>query len=215
MEPFRKNVYISYRNAQELGEAEEIAAGYAARGYKTVVRQSLLTSVDVSKADRQVTHLTFAQARAHLQRVNATAEAQFMRMHKDAILPARASAGSAGYDLYARLDVPITLWLHAPALIPIGWACKPPAGCFMSIRERSSLGGRGIKLGAGVVDEDFRGEIKVVLMLLNRDIGAYVINPGDRVAQAIFQPYVIAKAVEVATLEVSERGAKGFGSSGR
>lgn len=131
-------------------------------------------------------------------------------------LPAYATPGSAGMDLRACIDRPLSLAPGERTLIPTGIAIQLPSphiGAF--IFARSGLASKhGIHLanGVGVVDSDYTGEIKCALM--NSSDETFTIAPGDRIAQLVFLPVYIAELTIVDALEKTVRGAGGFGHTG-
>ena len=139
------------------------------------------------------------------------------RVSPTALLPTRATPGSAGSDLYADLSAPLTLKAGERALIPTGVAIalqSPEYGAF--VYARSGLASRhGITLSncVGVVDSDYRGEIKVPAVNLSAE--DYAIQPGERIAQLVLHPVVPCELGEVSELDETPRGAGGFGSTGR
>lgn len=138
------------------------------------------------------------------------------RIRPQAVLPIRATAGSAGLDLHACINEPLTLEPGCRAMIPTGLAAAIPQGVAGMIYARSSLGTKhGIALsnGVGVVDSDYRGEIRVGLC--NFSTEPYTIQPGERVAQLVLQPILSLPVQEVETLDETSRGEGGFGSTGR
>ncbi len=133
----------------------------------------------------------------------------------DLPLPAYATAGAAGMDLLAAVTDPVTLAPGARALIPTGLAVALPPGYELQIRPRSGLALRhGIILpnSPGTIDEDYRGEIQVIVM--NAGDAAFTVTRGTRIAQAILAPVVRATWHEVTTLDATSRGEGGFGSTG-
>lgn len=130
-------------------------------------------------------------------------------------LPSYASAGAAGLDLIAAITLPVTIAPGARALIPTGIAVALPAGHEWQIRPRSGLALRhGIMVAnaPGTIDEDYRGEIQVIL--LNAGVDAFVVERGMRIAQAVLAPVVRGRFVEVNELTDTGRGSQGFGSTG-
>jgi dUTP pyrophosphatase len=130
-------------------------------------------------------------------------------------LPAYASAGAAGMDLQAAIDAPVTLAPRGRRLIPTGLMIALPPGYELQIRPRSGLALKhGITLPntPGTIDEDYRGEIGVIL--LNAGDEDFVVTPGMRIAQAVLAPVVRAAWAEVEVLDETARGAGGFGSTG-
>ena len=128
-----------------------------------------------------------------------------------AIMPTRGTDGAAGYDLYAIEDVTINCFQFIP--VSTGVSMAIPAAHYGRIAPRSGLAVKhGVMVGAGVIDSDYRGEIKVALATLN---GVYNIKAGDRIAQIIIEPIVTPELVQVDSLDDSERGDSGFGSTGK
>ncbi len=131
-------------------------------------------------------------------------------------LPAYATAGAAGMDLLAAVDAPVTLAPGARALIPTGLTIALPAGYELQIRPRSGLALRhGIVLpnSPGTIDEDYRGELQVIL--LNAGDAPFTVERGARIAQAVLVPVTRARWHEVEALDTTARDAGGFGSTGR
>jgi dUTP pyrophosphatase len=126
--------------------------------------------------------------------------------------PTRGSANAAGFDLYCAIQEPATLAPGQTALVPTGVAMEIPAGHFGLIKDRSSMALRGLRTSAGVIDSDYRGEVKVVLTNASADV--HVIEPGTRIAQMVVLSHAAPEVVEVEALDDTERGAGGFGSTG-
>lgn len=135
------------------------------------------------------------------------------------VMPSYATAGAAGLDLHAALEAPKTLQPGERAAIPTGIALGLPAGYEGQVRARSGLASRhGIALvnAPGTVDEDYRGEVHVLLVNLGQE--PYTIQPRDRIAQLVVAPVTRVATVRVQSaqeLGETERGAGGFGSTGR
>jgi dUTP pyrophosphatase len=132
-------------------------------------------------------------------------------------LPAYATAGSAGLDLRALLDAPHTLAPGATTLIPTGLAIHvDDPGYAAIILPRSGLGHKhGIVLGnlVGLIDSDYQGQLMVSCW--NRGQAAFTIEPGERIAQLVVVPVAQVTLTVVEDFAASERGAGGFGHSGR
>ena len=132
-------------------------------------------------------------------------------------LPKFATAGAACMDLCACIDAPVTLEAGARALIPTGIAIALPSAEYVAlVFARSGLGikqGVCLSNGVGVIDSDYRGEIGVGLVNLGQS--AYTVQPGDRIAQLMVTPVVQPTVVQVSALDDTDRGAGGFGSTGR
>ncbi len=132
-------------------------------------------------------------------------------------VPQRATAGSAGLDLCAAIDAPITLKSGETALIPTGIAIAlPNAGYGAFVFPRSGLAvkhGIGLLNSVGVIDSDYRGEIMVGV--INQIDKEYTIESGERIAQMVIMPVSTMPVKEVAELDETSRGAGGFGSTGK
>jgi dUTP pyrophosphatase len=130
-------------------------------------------------------------------------------------LPAYASAGAAAMDLLAAVAEPMVLPPGGRAVVPTGLMVALPAGHELQIRPRSGLAlnqGLLVANAPGTVDEDYRGEIKVILMNAGRE--PFVVTRGMRIAQAVLAPVTRIAWREVAALDDTARGAGGFGSTG-
>lgn len=130
-------------------------------------------------------------------------------------LPSYATAGAAGMDLLAAVAAPVTVAPRGRALIPTGLAVALPPGYELQIRPRSGLALRhGIVLpnSPGTIDEDYRGEIQVIL--LNAGESPFIVERGARIAQAVLAPVTRARWHEVESLDDTPRAQGGFGSTG-
>ena len=129
--------------------------------------------------------------------------------------PFYATVNSAGMDLKANIDEAITLAPLQRAMVPTGLYIALPEGTEAQIRPRSGLAAKhGVTVlnTPGTIDADYRGEIKVILVNLSNE--AFTINPGERIAQMVVARYEKVEWDEVDTLDATERGAGGFGSTG-
>ncbi len=139
------------------------------------------------------------------------------KVRENAVIPQRATDGSAGADLTACLEEPLELLPGKLAKIPTGIAIElADPGLAAFLFGRSGLGVKhGITLSnsVGVVDSDYRGEICVGLCNVSDE--PYTIQPGERVAQMVIMPVIQAEFVEAETLGETQRGEGGFGSSGK
>jgi dUTP pyrophosphatase len=130
-------------------------------------------------------------------------------------LPAYATPLSAGVDLRAALEAPVELKPLERALVPTGLYMQIPAGYEGQVRPRSGLAAKhGITVlnTPGTIDADYRGEIKVILVNLSNV--PFTIVPGERIAQMVFARCEQARLEEAVSLDETERGAGGFGSTG-
>jgi dUTP pyrophosphatase len=133
----------------------------------------------------------------------------------DLPLPEYATSGAAGMDLRAALEGPLLLAPGERASVPTGIAIALPHGFECQVRPRSGLAARhgiGLVNSPGTVDEDYRGEISVIV--INHGAEPFTIERGMRIAQAVFARYETVEWSEVSTLADSDRGAGGFGSTG-
>ena len=131
-------------------------------------------------------------------------------------LPEYATEKSAGMDLKANINEPIVLGPLERQMIPTGIHIQLPDGYEAQVRPRSGLAAKyGITIcnTPGTIDADYTGEIKVILINLSNE--KFVINPGDRIAQLVVAKYERVEWNEVATLDETERGEGGFGSTGK
>lgn len=130
-------------------------------------------------------------------------------------LPAYATPGAAGMDLLAAVTAPLVIAPGARVLVPTGLRIALPADHELQVRPRSGLALKhGITLPntPGTVDEDYRGELQVIVM--NAGMEPFTVERGMRIAQAVVAPVVRAHFTEVAVLPETLRGTGGFGSTG-
>lgn len=130
-------------------------------------------------------------------------------------LPSYATDGAAGMDLLAAVTTPLTIPPGGRALVPTGLRIALPHGYELQVRPRSGLALKnGIMLpnSPGTIDEDYRGELGVIVM--NGGDAPFVVERGMRIAQAVIAPVVRASWREVAELPETARGTGGFGSTG-
>ncbi|MBR5558870.1 MAG: dUTP diphosphatase [Oscillospiraceae bacterium] len=139
------------------------------------------------------------------------------KLRPEALLPKRATAGSAGYDLFACLEEPLAIPAGETRMVPTGIAIDvgtPELAAFIFARS-----GIAVKHGVapancvGVVDSDYRGEVMVGLH--NHSSKEYVIQPEERVAQLVLMPVAVPEVQECEELSDTGRGAGGFGSTGK
>ncbi len=133
----------------------------------------------------------------------------------DIPLPTYATSHSAGMDLCAAVENPVTLRPGDTVLIPTGFAIALPEGYEAQVRPRSGLALKHqitVLNAPGTIDADYRGEVKVILCNLGKL--EFVVNRGDRIAQMIVAPYARARWEEKGVLSETVRGAGGFGHTG-
>ena len=133
------------------------------------------------------------------------------RVNKNATLPVKGTSGAARYDLAAAEAAVVPA--HGKCLVKTGLAMALPPGCYGRIAPRSGLAFKKfIDVGAGVIDADYRGEVGAVLFNFGNE--DFVVNMGDRIAQLIFEKIKTPAIKEADDLEGTDRGAKGYGSTG-
>ena len=150
--------------------------------------------------------------------MKVTVELQQLAHAEGLPLPAYQTAEAAGLDLMAAVpdSEPMTLAPGQYALVPTGLAIALPPGFEAQVRPRSGLAAKhGVTVlnSPGTIDADYRGELKVIL--INHGAAPFVIKRGERIAQMVIAPVVQAALVPVANLSSTDRGAGGFGSTGR
>ena len=131
-------------------------------------------------------------------------------------LPAYQTAGAAGLDLRAAVEFPVFVEPAQRVQIPTGLAMAIPSGFEGQVRARSGMAwkkGLAVINAPGTIDSDYRGEVKVLAINLSDE--RIQIKRGDRVAQLVIAPVVQATLLEVTTLDDTDRGSGGFGSTGR
>lgn len=135
---------------------------------------------------------------------------------RDLSLPAYETRGAAGMDVEAALEGSLVIKPGDRVLVPTGFSVALPEGFELQVRPRSGLAVRhGVTIinSPGTIDSDYRGEVMVGLINLGSD--DYTVQRGDRIAQIVLAPVIRAKFTKVVTLENTERGAGGFGHTGR
>ncbi len=144
-------------------------------------------------------------------------ELKIMKIRDNAKIPQRATGGSAGLDLCACLDKPVSIPGRGHVTIPTGIAIalpNPELAAFVFARSGLAIKhGIGLLNSVGVIDSDYRGEICVGL--INQFDEPYEIMPGERIAQMIVMSVSLLPVLEADSLDETERGAGGFGSTGR
>jgi len=140
------------------------------------------------------------------------------RVHADAAdvpLPAYSTEGSAGMDICAAVDSPVTIAPGTTELIPSGFSIELPVGFEAQVRPRSGLAakhGIGILNSPGTIDSDYRGEVKVILANFGKE--PFVVKRGDRIAQMVVHRYARVEWKESESLKDTARGDGGFGHTG-
>ena len=144
-------------------------------------------------------------------------ELKIKKVRENAKLPTRATEGSAGYYLYACIDEPLTLKAGETAIIPTGIAIgldDPHYAAFIYSRSGIAIKhGIGLLNSVGVIDSDYRGEIKIPL--INWGDEPFTVNNGDRIAQLVISRFERAELVDADWLSDTVRGEGGFGHTGR
>lgn len=138
------------------------------------------------------------------------------KLRENALVPSRGSAYAAGYDLYAAIDAPVTIAPHCTAMVGTGLSVEIPEGYFGAVFARSGLASKhGLRPAncVGVCDSDYRGEYTVALH--NDSDEERTVQPGDRIAQLVVIPHLSVDFEEAEELSDTQRGAGGFGSTGK
>jgi len=141
---------------------------------------------------------------------------QLKKLSESALLPVRGSEYAAGYDLFSDIDSDVSIAPHETKLIGTGISVAIPDGYFGGIYARSGLSTKeGLRPAncTGVIDSDYRGEIKVPVHNDSNEIR--VISPNQKIAQMIIQPFLSVEFEEVDSLDDTARGNNGFGSTGK
>jgi dUTP pyrophosphatase len=133
------------------------------------------------------------------------------KIYNDAIIPKRATSGSAGYDIHSYGDYEIEpqKWL----LLDTGIGFTVPEGTYGQLAPRSGFSCKGTIVGAGVIDRDYTGHVRVLVFNMNTNVNM-IIKKGDRIAQLLIKQILTCDVSEVLSLEESTRGGSGFGSTG-
>jgi len=140
---------------------------------------------------------------------------KFQRHADDVVLPDYATPGAAGMDIAAHLDTAVTLAPFARAAIATGFSMQLPSGYEAQIRPRSGLAlkhGVTVANAPGTIDSAYRGEVAVILINLSQQ--DFTITPGMRIAQMVIAPVTHCRFEDTLQLDMSDRGAGGFGSTG-
>ena len=137
------------------------------------------------------------------------------RLSDKVVLPKYETEGSSGLDLAAHINESIEIKPGSTAIIPTGLTVSIPKNFEIQIRPRSGLAAKNqlsVLNSPGTIDADYRGELKVIL--INLGAKSFLVENGARIAQMVLCPIVKANLKEVKTLEDTERGSGGFGSTG-
>ena len=141
---------------------------------------------------------------------------QIKKLNENATIPTRGSDRAAGYDLYACLENEVVIGAGETVKIGTGLSIAVPEGYFGAIFARSGLAAKeGLRPAncVGVADSDYRGEY--IVALHNDSAVSRVVTPGERIAQLVVMPYLSVEFDEVDALDETQRGAGGFGSTGK
>lgn len=143
-------------------------------------------------------------------------DVKIKKLKEHAIIPTKGSSEAAGYDLYACCDEKIIINPYKTEKIGTGLVIQPPEGYFGAIFARSGLATKnGLRPAncIGVCDQDYTGEY--IVALHNDSSSIRAVNPGDRIAQLVFLPYINVDFREVDEIDKTERGDGSFGSTGK
>jgi dUTP pyrophosphatase len=134
---------------------------------------------------------------------------RFVRLSERAVAPVRSSASAAGATLFSAVSLVVPA--HGKAVVATDLSVSLPDDCYGRIAPLSELDAH-IKIGAGVIDPDYRGSVGIVIF--NHGSTDFQIHPGDKLAQLICHQFISPEIQEVVSLDDTERGASGFGSTG-
>ncbi|ASZ84992.1 012L [Cherax quadricarinatus iridovirus] len=134
------------------------------------------------------------------------------KLHPDAILPKKGSEHAAGYDLNAYCEETV-IESFTRKLIKTGLVIELPENCYGRVAPRSGLSLKGIDIGAGVIDIDYRGEVGIILC--NNSKSDFTVNKGDRIAQLVCEQIFYPHIEEIREVTETNRGSGGFGSTGK
>ncbi|XP_042172000.1 deoxyuridine 5'-triphosphate nucleotidohydrolase, mitochondrial isoform X2 [Oncorhynchus tshawytscha] len=171
---------------------------------ETVLRQwkKVIDAAEVSPLKR---------TKPHAVAENVISVLKFSKLSEHATAPTRGSAKAAGYDLFSAYDY--SIGPMDKAIVKTDIQIAVPSGCYGRVAPRSGLAAKHfIDVGAGVVDEDYRGNVGVVLFNFSKE--TFEVKKGDRVAQLVCERICYPDLQELKSLDETERGAGGFGSTG-
>lgn len=141
---------------------------------------------------------------------------EIKKLTNSAIIPERGTHYAAGYDLFSDIDADLIISPHETKMIGTGLSVAIPEGYFGGIYARSGISAKeGLRPAncTGVIDSDYRGEIKVALH--NDSNEERIVKPAQKIAQLVIQPFLSVEFSEVSELSETERGEGGFGSTGK
>ncbi|KAJ8252436.1 hypothetical protein COCON_G00217480 [Conger conger] len=174
-------------------------------------QKSNMPCSEVSETTNGLSTSPAKRLRAEIEREPAKAILKFAKLSENATAPTRGSSRAAGYDLYSAYDYSV-----APldkAIVKTDIQIAVPSGYYGRVAPRSGLAAKHfIDVGAGVVDEDYRGNVGVVLFNFSKE--TFEVKKGDRVAQLICERICYPELEQHDTLDETARGAGGFGSTG-
>ncbi|USN15449.1 dUTP pyrophosphatase [Brevundimonas phage vB_BpoS-Kikimora] len=208
------SVLIHYSRATQHEAADALRRLFSAAGFENVqVAFNTFEGVDMPSGVR----LSFSEARQFLHGIENAVPIEYVTLpHGEGLpMPAYESEQAAGMDLRAALDTTILIEPGRAALVPTGFNVAVPAGYELQVRSRSGLAAKRsvfVMNAPGTIDADYRGEIKVILH--NAGAEPFLVERGDRIAQAVVSPVVQGRWVSVKTLSATQRGVGGFGSTG-
>jgi dUTP pyrophosphatase len=180
--------------------------------YMSITKKSVQLVDDETLRDTLMDLHNYAAMGIMLDEPVKTNTLKVRKLTPDATIPTRGSTGAVGYDLYSSVDTCVAL--KNRTLVDTGIAITLPPGTYGRVAPRSGLAvKKGIQVGAGVIDPDYTGEVKV--LLFNDGEGDFVIKKGERIAQLIIERCETPTIEEVDSLDDTERGEGGFGSTGQ
>ena len=136
---------------------------------------------------------------------------KIVKMSEKATIPSKGTPTAAGFDLYSAKT--ITIWPKTREVVPTDLKIELPRNSYGQIAPRSGLALKGLDIGAGVIDQDYRGNLKI--LLINNGTTSYEVREGERVAQLLVKPILNPTIKTMEELTESTRGDRGFGSTGK
>ncbi|XP_045384547.1 deoxyuridine 5'-triphosphate nucleotidohydrolase, mitochondrial [Lemur catta] len=206
-----RSVFKSAPSARQGAEAAGLSEPGPSLGPAALLR-TVSSASRHSRACRGAKTAAVSPGKRARPAAEGSMQLRFARLSEHATAPTRGSARAAGYDLYSAYDYTIPPMEKAVVKTDIQIAL--PSGCYGRVAPRSGLAAKHfIDVGAGVIDEDYRGNVGVVLFNFGKE--KFEVKKGDRIAQLICERIFYPEIEEVQVLDDTERGSGGFGSTGK
>ena len=204
-----ESLFSAKKHQEQQGNYIHIAENHATVAFPTFTHSFPILEEMFMKVTKPTTKQATVPPKRSQQQQKPHNKIMFTKIHDSAITPCRGTPDSAGLDLFSCEQT--TIQPGERKTISTGIAIAIPTLHFGHVKARSSVSVQGIDVGAGVIDADYRGEIKV--LLINNSCNPFEINISDKIAQIIIQKISMQNLEEVESLSLTTRGAKGFGST--